>query len=254
MRAQLHIASTTVQVDLSAPVSIGTVISASPGNILAWYVSPPKIIPVRSEQFVGSVQEGGSVNFRDIYFNPHGHGSHTECVGHISKEDYYLNDCLKEHFFVAKLISVQPQTINQDKVITLDVVRSAWNKVDARNIPVKAVVIRTLPNDNSKLHRHYSGTNPPYLHREVIPFLLQHGIDHLLIDTPSVDREEDGGELICHHLFWEYPHNTQKHRTITELVYVPDDIPDALYMLSLQPAWFQNDAAPSNPVLYALQV
>ena len=48
--------------------------------------------------WVGDVKQGGSVNFRNISFNPHGNGTHTECVGHISKEDFSINQCLKKFF------------------------------------------------------------------------------------------------------------------------------------------------------------
>ena len=252
MIAEIHIAAHSVKVDLSKPMPISTVIESSERNVLAWCVEPPKIEPVRTEYFTGSVKEGGSVNFRDIYFNPHGHGTHTECVGHISKEDYFLEDCLKEYIHFVKVVSVLPQKVKDDEIIMLEDLRDAWERIDDKGVNPKAIAIRTLPNDTSKCHRHYSGTNPAYLHKNCISFLLEKQIDHLLIDTPSVDREEDGGELVCHHLFWEYPNNTQKHRTITELVYIDNSIPDGLYLLSLQPASFKNDASPSKPALYGL--
>ena len=45
--------------------------------------------------WVASVQEGASVNFNNIAFNPHAHGTHTECVGHITKAFYSEKKCLK---------------------------------------------------------------------------------------------------------------------------------------------------------------
>jgi hypothetical protein len=55
------------------------------------------------------------------------------------------------------------------------------------------------------------------------------GYEHVMIDTPSVDREVDEGKLACHHIFWDYPDNPQTHRSITELIYVPDSVKDGLY-------------------------
>ena len=60
-------------VDLSIPLR-----GNGKENPSAWYVEPPSMEPVRGAGFVGSVAEGGAVNFRTISFNPHGHGTHTE--------------------------------------------------------------------------------------------------------------------------------------------------------------------------------
>jgi len=38
---------------------------------------------------------------------------------------------------------------------------------------------------------------------------------------------------------------------MTELINVPDDVPDGRYLLNLQIAPFEADAAPSRPVLLA---
>ncbi len=59
-------------------------------------------------------------------------------------------------------------------------------------------------------------------------------IEHLLIDLPSVDRESDGGKLEFHHAFWGVPNDPQFHKTITELIFVPNHIPDGDYILNLQ--------------------
>jgi hypothetical protein len=66
-----------------------------------------RIEPVRTEQFLGSVAEGGAVNFRDVYFNPHGHGTHTENVGHIVDTDVPVVRSIGSSHYMAKLISVE---------------------------------------------------------------------------------------------------------------------------------------------------
>ena len=78
------------------------------------------------------------------------------------------------------------------------------------------------------------------------------GIYHLLIDLPSIDREEDDGLLVAHRAFWDYPNQIDLKRTITELIFVPDYIKDGFYLLNLSPANINNDASPSRPVLYKL--
>ena len=115
-----------------------------------------------------------------------------------------------------------------------------------------ALIIRTKPNDHSKTNRQYSGTNFPYLTLGAMQRIVDAGVQHLLIDLPSVDREEDGGALAAHHLFWNVPAEPNFKKTITELIYVPNEISDGDYILNLQVSNFANDAAPSRPMLFDL--
>ena len=98
--------------------------------------------------------------------------------------------------------------------------------------------------------KNHSAQNSPYIISKSFSSIIESNIKHLLIDQPSVDREEDGGELICHHMFWNYPHEINTEKTITELIYVPNTIDDGLYLLNMNVASFKNDAAPSRPVIY----
>lgn len=234
--------------DLSKPIDISIPLRTGEENVNAWYTPPVKIEPVRMGDWVGDVKLGGSVNFRNILFNPHGNGTHTECVGHISKEDYSVNQCLKKFFFIAELITILPDENSEgDQLITKQHIENCLG--DKRP---EAIVIRTLDNNPSKINKHYSNTNPPYLHHEAAEFIDELGIDHLLIDLPSVDKEADGGKLLAHHAFWQYPNNTKLNRTITEMIYVPNSIYDGTYLLNIQIASFENDASPSKPLLYQL--
>jgi arylformamidase len=235
------------QFSLSDPLDISIPLRSGKENVSAWYVDPVKIEPVRMGDWVGDVNQGGSVNFRNIFFNPHGNGTHTECVGHISKENYTINQCLKKFFFTAELITIEPEKTNTgDFIITKEQVK---NKLTKKNI--EAIIIRTLPNPEARINKQYSNTNPPYIHYEAMDFIQQQGIDHFLIDLPSVDKEKDDGKLLAHHAFWQYPHHTKANRTITELIYVPEKIKDGFYLLNIQIASFENDASPSKPVLFA---
>jgi len=247
MKTEIQYNNNTYTLDLSKPLDISIPLRANKDNVTAWYVDSPKIEPVIGDGFVGEVAQGGSVNFKNISFNPHGHGTHTECVGHISKEFYSINQCLTQFFFLAKVVSINPEIINGDSVITLEQIKTVWTTNDAT-----AIVIRTIPNSSSKLNKHYSNTNPAYIHHNAVKYLIDNGVEHLLIDTPSVDKEVDGGKLLAHREFWEYPKNTQKQRTITELIFVNDSIKDGNYLLNIQIASFENDASPSKPILYKI--
>jgi len=238
----------TLKLDFFNPIDISMPLHADASCTSAWYVPPIKIEPVKMGNWVGDVKQGGSVNFRTITFNPHGNGTHTECVGHISKEDYSINKCLTRFIFLAELITVSPETLeNGDSVITENIVKQILE-----NKKSEALIIRTLSNSSAKLNTQYSNTNPTYLSKDAITYILSLGYEHLLIDMPSVDKEVDNGVLAAHHAFWEYPHNTQAQRTITEMIYVPNHIVDGSYILNMQIASFENDASPSKPILYKI--
>ena len=247
MKTTIEINNQSINVDLSKPLDISLPIQANEENPLAWYLTEPTIEPVQMEDWVGKVSEGASVNFNNIYFNPHGHGTHTESYGHISEEFYSVNDALKTFFFIAEVISVNTFEVGEDEIIFEETIRQALN----RKTP-EAIVIRTLPNTSEKKMKHWSNTNWPFLHEKAAHYLREIGVKHLLIDLPSIDQEMDEGKLLAHKAFWNYPENPRKDCTITELIYVPDSIVDGEYLLNLQMASFHNDASPSKPVLYKI--
>ena len=235
------------QIDLSKPLDISIPLQATSKNPEAWYLSKPRMEPVVMDDWVASVKAGASVNFNNIFFNPHAHGTHTECVGHISKEFYSVNKTLKRFFFTAEVISVSPKKRGKDTYISVSEVK----KLLKGKTP-EAVVIRTLPNTAAKKSKKYSHTNWPYLEESAAIFLRESGVQHLLIDLPSVDKEKDEGQLLAHRAFWDYPKNVRTEATITEFIYVANNIKDGNYILNLQIASFENDATPSKPVLYKI--
>ncbi|THD33247.1 cyclase family protein [uncultured Flavobacterium sp.] len=242
------------EVDFSKPIDISITLTNTDENPIAWYIEKPVIEPVRFGHWVGKVSEGSSsTNFNNIFFNPHGHGTHTECLGHITKEFYSINRHLKTFFFTAELVSVEPELRGEDRVITKNQIEKALEG----KFP-EAIVIRTLPNPEEKLSRKYSDTNPPYLDEKAAVFIRERGIKHLLIDLPSVDKERDQGKLVAHKAFWNVKNthdlndDARFDATITELIFVPDHVEDGSYLLNLQIASFENDASPSKPVLYKI--
>lgn len=245
MIATIQYNSRKLQIDLSQPLDISIPMRASKSNVNAWYIDEPKIEAVKFDEDVISVAEGAAVNFNSIHFNPHAHGTHTECVGHITKQVHSINQNLKQFFFLAEVVTVAPEELNEDTIISKKQLQFALG-----NKKRDAIVIRTIPNLKDKLSRQYSNSNWTYLQEDAVEFLVKKGIKHLLIDLPSVDREEDAGELKAHKIFWNYHGKLRKDCTITELIYVPNRVEDGLYFLNLQIAPFENDATPSKPILY----
>ncbi|GAA6764996.1 cyclase family protein [Flavobacterium sp. CGRL1] len=242
------------EIDLSKPIDISIPLTNTDENPIAWYIEKPVIEPVVFGDWIGKVSEGkSSTNFNNIFFNPHGHGTHTECLGHITNDFFSINQSLKQFFFSAKLITVEPEKIGEDYVITKESISISLNVTS-----LEAIIIRTLPNQKEKKSRKYSNTNPPYLSEEAAIFIRESEIQHLLIDLPSVDKEHDEGKLLAHKAFWNVKdtHNlnfdARFNATITEMIYVPDEIEDGNYILNLQIASFENDASPSKPILYKI--
>lgn len=234
-------------IDLSSPLDISIPVRGDASNVNAWYLEHPKIIPHAEGDVIGKVSEGASTNFNDIWFNPHAHGTHTECVGHITENFHSVNQNLKRYFFLAEVVTIAPEKYQDDFVISRKQLQYAL-----RNLQREAVVIRTLPNLKDKLSKQYAHSNPPYLLEQAAKFLKEIGVEHLLIDLPSIDKEKDRGALLAHKAFWNFDGVLRKEATITEFVFVPNTIKDGTYFLNLQVAPFENDASPSRPVLYKI--
>jgi len=233
--------------NLNNPIDISIPISSN--GAVAWGMPPVTILPVKEGDWIGDVAQGSSVNFNNILFNPHAHTTHTECVGHISPNKESINKELSTFFFIAEVITVFPKKKGQDCVITKKMLE---NKI-SKDHEIDALIIRTLPNTQDKLSINYSKKNPPYLLSSATEYIAELNIKHLLIDLPSVDKEKDEGKLKSHKSFWGFPDNIRHGSTITELIYVHNDICDGCYLLNLQFVPFENDASPSRPVLFKLQ-
>jgi arylformamidase len=237
----------------------------------AFGVEPATSKPCVSGDLIGDTRQGGSCNFEQYTFIPHCNGTHTECVGHITNERISLRDCLRDAFISSLLlISVDPEPVHDtndtyspsvhdgDLLITE---RSIVRAMPKATRPIEALIVRTRPNDDTKLTRRYDEDVPPYFTTEAMEFIVQIGVEHLLVDLPSIDRLYDAGRLLNHHVFWnvtegslEATEDARRNSTITELIYVPDEIEDGHYLLNLQIASFAADASPSRPLLFSLAV
>src|SRR5690606_38077016 len=186
LEAIIHWQGRDWKADLHRPYGLAIPLHHEAPQPNAFFAPLYEAAPHRDGEWVGDTREGASVNFYNIRLNPHGNGTHTECVGHITPERYSVQDSLGAGFFVAQLVSAWPvQQPNGDRVVeTLE-----WQE------GIEALILRTLPNSPDKLSRQYGQTNPPYLAARLVSEMATAGIRHLLIDLPSVDREEDAGAL-----------------------------------------------------------
>lgn len=220
-----------------------------------------------ADGFIGDTRRGGGCNFEEYKLITHCNGTHTECVGHIAEERISVSKVLKDSFFPATLITLEPEKASaatdsydppmngSDYIITKKILEEKLRNADKNFL--KAVIIRTLPNDSSKMTRNYMTDLPPYFTIEAMEYISNLKVHHLLMDIPSVDRTFDEGKLTAHHIFWNVPfgsHDVDKidHslKTITEMIYAADEISDGVYLLNIQIPDFTADAAPSRIMLY----
>ena len=217
--------------------------------------------------FKGSVARGSSCNCDLITLIPHCNGTHTEAVGHLTRERFDAWRVAPTGLVPALLLSIAPEPAAGedseplpqpgDRLITQRALERAW----PATLPFapQALVIRTLPNTLDKRVRDYTGHTPPYLSRQAAELLVGRAILHLVVDVPSIDRTHDAGRLTAHRIFFGLPRGATQleaavrpHATITELAFVPDGAADGPYLLQVQVPALTGDAVPSRPLLYAL--
>ncbi len=254
MRAEFSFNHKKYQADLRQFLDISIPLRPNENNPNCFYAPPPTSKPVRAGDFVGSIDEGGLLNFKNLQINPHGNGTHTECYGHIHDTSMTVNQALQQMIFPAMLLSVYPELLdNGDRVIGMRALELLDHGQEEKQPLPEALIIRSLPNTEDKKQRIYSGTNPPYVQADFLHEIRKRGVRHLLIDLPSVDREEDGGKLAGHKAFWGIEEDIQKFNTITEMIFVPSVIKDGLYLLQMSICPLEMDASPSKPVLYKIE-
>lgn len=249
MKIKIPFSGKDYLVDLSKGKDISIRLNPfSEDQLKAWWAPDAMAYPEQVGDFILSVSEGSPVNSYTLKVNIHGSTTHTETLGHINKKLYPISKALTKHFFITQVITASPSVLNQDRVVDDEAFPTSQLEKNA-----EALVIRTLPNGKWKRKMDYSGQNACYFDPFWVKKVLDNGIEHLLVDTPSVDREEDGGKLASHHMFWSEDVRNPLTRTITELIYVPKGVKDGLYLLNLCPINIKLDAGISRPVLYKMK-
>jgi kynurenine formamidase len=271
MRLGLTLGGAHYRIRINAPVSLAIPLDFD-GPQPSFFGAPrAAAAPVELPGFIGDTRQGGSCNVRELRLVPHCNGTHTETVGHIVREAVYVGEALAQTLFPARLITVAPCGAGEtdegggrlkdpeDRVITRRALRERLESVGRAEL--QALLVRTSPNDASKIHRDYGGKDrPPYFTAEAMAYVVERGVEHLLVDVPSLDPMHDEGRLANHRLFWELAEDQKTlgadvrvHKTVTEMIFVPDDLSDGLYLLDLQVPAFLSDAAPSRPLVYPLE-
>ena len=256
-------------IDLAAGISLAIALDLQGEQPRHFDAPPARSTPYVVGAFNGEVARGASCNCRSVTLIPHCNGTHTEGVGHLTRDCPPLHALIPIQPMAALVLSLQAETVPLseedslpapqagDLLLTRRSLLAAWPK----DLPwqPQVLVLRTLPNSPDKCTRDYSSLNPPYLSRQLVEELVARGIEHLITDLPSIDRSHDEGLLTAHRLFFglpvgscEWADAARSQATVTELAYIAEHISDGPCAVQLQvPAW-SGDALPSRPVLFRL--
>lgn len=256
-------------IDLDRGIDISIPVSFAEQQMQAFSAPAATAAPFSMADHAASVAAGAGYNCPVFTFSAHLHGTHTECVGHISGQQHIVQDTAGHPGLMPALLitagpvaaagcgeSYVPAFDQADRVITQAALADAFEQYPDPGL-FDALVVRTLPNGDNKKTQNDNTAPPPFFTHEAMHAIVQAGFKHLLIDAPSVDRLQDQGRLSNHHIFWGVEQGSNdvpepSSKTITELIFVPDEIKDGVYMLDLNISNIRSDAAPSRPVLYAM--
>ncbi len=262
----LRVGSRKVSADSSQGYDLSIPYRFKDQGLNAFGVDPASVQTVENNNFLGDTRRSGSCNVEQYTLIPHCHGTHTECVGHIVDEFLAVVDILKDVWVPAVIITVELERagLSKDQAVSSSqeddfiISRQSLNRsLEMFSDPFfsHALIIRTLPNHESKKTREYD--NAPYFSNEAMENIVTRPVQHLLVDIPSVDRMCDQGKLSNHRLFWGLEagqhtlgQQSASLKTITEFIYIADEIKDGYYLLNLQLSPFEADAAPSRPMVY----
>ena len=220
------------------------------GNSPIFYKSEhPSLKTYSYGNFIGDLKKGGSCNVNQVNLNIHCTGTHTESIAHIFDSDETISDVCPIGLVPAFLVTTDLQEKSQtDESYHCDF--SDELLITERSLRKKsinscdALIVRSLPNDSSKKNKNYDVNPAPFFTNDAIDYINKLNVKHLLVDIPSIDKADDGGELGNHKRFFK------QGKTISELLYIPNNLRDGFGFLSIQIPNWALDAAPSRPIFY----
>jgi kynurenine formamidase len=207
---------------------------------LAFFAPDAHFDPLKIGAFIGSLEAGGACNCEWVHVLPHCHGTHTETIKHILNDGPNISEIEIPTLMLADLVTVNPEIVGEDSII---------KQINFPEKSAQALVIRVELVEATS----FSGKNPPFFNAEVLNIAAQKGYQHLLVNLPSVDQEEDGGKLLAHKAWWSFPETPRTDCTITELLSIPDFVEDGVYLLNLQVPQIETDAVNSSVVIFPVK-
>ncbi len=261
MTINLEYNNQTYQINLNDGVSISIPVQFNKNEHPKFYdESDPEKQYYQSDGVKYDVNQDAGCSVPLIKMNIHCSGTHTETAAHVFKDSHLISDIANLNFIPTTLVTITPEVnMNEkyhvpvdanDKMITKKILAK---HIDENTLFTDCMIIRTLPNNEDKKNKNYNKNYHPFFSNDAIHFLKENGVRHIVVDTPSIDRFDDGGQLANHKIFFMDQDSTINKNTITELAFIPDKCTDGKYFICIGTPNFKLDAAPSNPIIYKIK-
>ena len=218
------------------------------------------------------VEDGASVNCDGLHLHPHGDGCHAESVAHVLPADDAR--ALAGRAMLAAtppllcglLLDVATEPLGAtgeryaglhdaaDRVLARRALERAWQdaRAVALDLPVEALLLRVYRPPLAESFD-FSGSAAPYPTAEALDLLVGLGARWLIVDLPSIDREDDGGSTPNHRRWWGLDggdghalDGPPALRGIVELARFPAALPAGPVAVALGLAPIESDAVPAG--------
>jgi hypothetical protein len=168
-RIHFRLADQSWEADLSRPVDLAAPLVFNLDG-KAWFgASAAASRPFQTEQFIGDVSQGGSVNVSILTLAPHCVGTHTESSGHVTEAGHPISSI--------PTLGLYPTTLVTMDRVSLEAMREV---LPDQNAFREALVIRRRG-------------GPLHYHPEALRLAARQGVRHLVVEDVSVDPMDDGG-------------------------------------------------------------
>src|ERR1700758_3737413 len=114
MNARIALGGRELTVDVSHPVSLAVPLDFAGPQPRHFGAPPASARPFEAPGFAGSVARGASCNCEVISLTPHCNRTHTECVGHLTRERLDASRVAPAGLVPALLLSVTPEAADSD--------------------------------------------------------------------------------------------------------------------------------------------
>ena len=292
MKAEVKLDGRVFHADLSAGKSIARTISvAATKATLDIGAIAVQSKTYRDGDFVGDMLAGGACNVSVLKINPHCCGTHTETLMHVMPVEAAtapptIDSVVPTGLQLSLVLTLKTCSLpearacdesftehadSDDRLVSAAAIRSAlasaaqsmprghaaWDSAEKESL-AKSLVIRIAEDDPAVATSPWSFESgaPPYFTSDAIELLNDQRVVHLLVEFPSIDRMDDGGQLTNHHKFWNIDQESRNlaeawpSKTITEMIEISPSIKDGLYLLSIGVPPMRTDAMLSRPVLF----